>query len=404
MKSVKLKLLSIVRLRTVLNILLLFLVLNIAILTLELIWDWSISTIFIMTYHSLFLLFFALTHALYNDMEIYQYQSNQLFFSTPKKPLLTSRFDEMNEGLWIIDKHFRTLIINSKISELLGYGRSEIKFHSILDFTENGIDLIRTVKDKRIDRIIFHSKTGSRIYTDVFAFWIHNNDHLEKTILILKDITRDTEEYNSIIHSLEENRLMLRETHHRVKNNLQIISSFIDLIFMESEEKDMGEIIKEIQTKIFAVAAIHTQLYKRDEYTIVHLQDLIKNLSYFLSNLYSNRNDFIEISIRADEIILPLNKAIPAMLIINEILTNAFKYAFAGMENGKITIILKTYEHGLIEIFIKDNGVGLPKGFDIDKINSLGLKLVKNVLENQLKGQMQINQDNGTSFFISFHS
>jgi two-component sensor histidine kinase len=197
---------------------------------------------------------------------------------------------------------------------------------------------------------------------------------------------------------LEEKEILLKEIHHRVKNNLQIIASLLHL--QESTvDSDVAAILKESEGRVRSMASIHENLYQSPTFNDINFKQYIEKLLYDRLYTYGIPKDTIRTKLDIKEINLNIETAIPLGLIINELVTNIVKYAFPH-KNGTITIKLKSQNEKL-ELIIADNGIGLPKDIDIENSETLGLQLVNNLI-NQLDGELEIDITNGTEFKILF--
>jgi two-component sensor histidine kinase len=199
--------------------------------------------------------------------------------------------------------------------------------------------------------------------------------------------------------SLDEKEVLLKEIHHRVKNNLQIISSLLNLQGHNIADESVKEAVKEGQSRVKSMALIHQTLYQSDRLARIGFQNYLEQLVGFLASSYDVQG--IKTSINAYEITLDIDTAIPLGLIVNELVSNAFKYAFDGSDQGTIEVSITDLEKDGYLLTVADNGKGLPADLDISKSKSLGLKLV-NILTRQLKGRLTVKSENGTIFEISF--
>jgi len=201
--------------------------------------------------------------------------------------------------------------------------------------------------------------------------------------------------------SLKEKEVLLKEIHHRVKNNLQVISSLLYLQSNRIKEKEYKDIFNESQNRIKSMALVHEKLYKSDDLSGIELSDYIRSLINYLIRSYNVNYQKIKLEIKIDNIFLSIDKSIPFGLIVNELVTNSLKYAFEGREEGILRISIVLDEIGTIKVSIFDDGKGIPAGFDIKNSTSLGLRLVQ-TLVTQLEGSLQINTNVGTEFLIEF--
>jgi two-component sensor histidine kinase len=212
------------------------------------------------------------------------------------------------------------------------------------------------------------------------------------------EATRREDAQKQIINSLNEKNVLLREIHHRVKNNMQIISSLLSLQSSTIENQDMKDIFNESQNRVKSMSMIHEQLYQTDDLALIDFNIYINGLIKSLFQIYSLDWAPIRWEVDVEDVKLNLETAIPCGLIINELVSNSLKHAFLEGSDGQIMVKMRK-EDEIITLIVADNGIGLPKDFNIEKATTLGLKLVK-TLVNQLEGEMVINTDNGTSFNI----
>lgn len=230
-------------------------------------------------------------------------------------------------------------------------------------------------------------------------------------LISIIDITERKKNEKLIKSSLKEKEVLLREIHHRVKNNLQIIST---LLSMQADETDNEEIIDfytESQNRIQSMALIHENLYQSTDISSINIKKYIKNLLNDIKYSYGTLNDRIKIEIDTEDYSLNIETAVPCGLIINELVSNSLKYAFPHDKTGVISvslheISLENHEkegrkERKFQLKVKDNGIGLPDDFDIDKSTSLGLHLVT-ALTEQLEGHIKLEKNEGASFTIVF--
>ena len=215
---------------------------------------------------------------------------------------------------------------------------------------------------------------------------------------IARDITKQKKAENDIKKSLEEKEVLIREVHHRVKNNLQIIASLLHL--QESHvEGEFLDTLKESELRVKSMATIHEKVYQSDTLTDINFKDYIEKLVYDILYSYGIPKGKIQTNINIEDINLNIDTAIPLGLLINELVTNSVKYAFPETK-GTITIEMKPLNDG-IELIVGDDGKGLPNDINFDNSDTLGLQLVNN-LTNQIEGHIEIDRSHGTQFKITF--
>jgi two-component sensor histidine kinase len=224
---------------------------------------------------------------------------------------------------------------------------------------------------------------------------------------IHRDISMRKAVEEQIGRSLQEKRLLLQEVHHRVKNNLQLISSMLSLHADTIQDESIQAIFTESKRRIRSLALIHEELYRSEDFTGVHFDRHIRNLIDYLFVSYAANRRQIEFEHRGGNVALVVDRAIPCSLIVNELVSNALKHAFPAGYRSPVNAPARVWValtwtagegHWLI---IGDNGVGLPKGFELDRSASLGLKLVQ-ALVKQLNGELSYENRNGAIFHIHF--
>jgi len=216
-----------------------------------------------------------------------------------------------------------------------------------------------------------------------------------------RDITERKRSEEKLVASLKEKEVLLREIHHRVKNNLQLITGLLDMTRMRTQDETTTGILTDMMLKIQTMAQIHTRLYESKQFGKIGLTGQFRDQVAALSNIYSHKGHEISCEIHAEEIFLPVDQALPCALVMNEILSNSYKHAFKGKKHGTIDVTA-VQENGHIRITVKDDGIGIPPDFDIGHTNSLGMKLIRTLVKHQLKGSLHINSHHGTEMIVEF--
>ncbi|HEX3034112.1 MAG TPA: PAS domain S-box protein [Thermodesulfobacteriota bacterium] len=239
------------------------------------------------------------------------------------------------------------------------------------------------------------------VYFDKPHRFTDDEVHLMQTIAghIAYAIERKRAE-EQIKASLKEKEILLKEIHHRVKNNLQIISSLLNLQSRQIISEEARQRLKESQNRVKSMALIHEKLYQSENLVGINFKDYIKSLlSYLLSSYAANPNK-VKLKIDADNVLLSLDRAIPCGLIVNEIVSNSLKYAFPKGREGEISVALSS-ENGNHILSIRNDGIPFPENVDFRNTRSLGLQLVC-ALTEQIRGTIELNRSSGTEFRITF--
>ncbi|THB71939.1 MAG: PAS domain-containing protein [Desulfovibrio sp.] len=231
------------------------------------------------------------------------------------------------------------------------------------------------------------------------AYEFHAFRHTPNAVAVMfLDVTERIQAQEQINNSLAEKEVLLKEIHHRVKNNLQIISS---LLYLQSEyvrDPNALDLFMESRNRIHAMAMVHEELYRSPDLARVDLKEYLLKLVPKLAGSYSQAQ--VESQVEAESVKITVEQAVPCGLIVSELVTNAVKHAFTGIENSKVTVRLFQRDDKVF-IEVQDNGTGLPPGFDLYTSESLGLQLVVN-LTKQLKGELASVGDRGALFTVSF--
>ncbi len=216
---------------------------------------------------------------------------------------------------------------------------------------------------------------------------------------VSRDITERKKIEQQIKDSLKEKEVLLQEVHHRVKNNLQVISSILSLQSNYVKDEKTLEILDESQNRIKSMSYIHETLYQTTDFASIEFSNYLNTLASNLIHSYSYSTGIISLIPDYDEIYLTIDQAIPCGLIVNELVSNAMKYAF-GEGAGKIFLSIKE-KKGKISLRVADNGIGLPKDFKYEESDSLGMQLVYSLID-QLDASVELSAENGTDFLITF--
>jgi PAS domain S-box-containing protein len=325
--------------------------------------------------------------------------------------LLRATFESTADGILVVDTEGKIVSFNRKFIELWGIPESIIKSRDdnqaitfVLDQLKDPERFLTKVrelyaqldvesydilefKDGRIfERYSQPQRIGETIVGRVWSF---------------RDITEGKQAEEQIKASLEEKEVLLKEIHHRVKNNLQIISSLLDLQSRYIKDDRSLEIFKESQSRVKSIAFIHEKLYQSKGLARINFAEYIRDLTVSLFHSYGVSSTAIKRQITVDSALLDIDTAIPCGLIINELVSNSLKHAFPADKGGEIRINLRSDNDKKYILTVSDNGVGFPKDLDFRNTESLGLRLVR-ALTNQLKGNIEIDSNGGTEFKIIF--
>ena len=202
--------------------------------------------------------------------------------------------------------------------------------------------------------------------------------------------------------SLREKEILLREIHHRVKNNMQILTSLLRLQTRQADSQELREVLQESEARIRSMGLLHEKLYQSESVSFIDMHGYLRTLTGELMRMNTPQGARRDIRLNVQNVNMGLDTALPCGLIITELVTNALKYAFPGRADGMIYVGLGTETPGTYQLLVQDDGVGMDNGFDLSKATSLGMRLVK-MLTDQLNGSFTFDGSRGTRICITFH-
>lgn len=243
---------------------------------------------------------------------------------------------------------------------------------------------------------------GLILLGSLFVLWLIIKEKSRYNFVLMAQKDEILHKKKQIDQALKEKELLLKEIHHRVKNNLQIISSLLSLQSKNIDDEKAKQAILEGKERIQAIALIHQKLYLDETFARIDMQDYLGDLIGQLGKSYNDKLQYINLSVNTNDIILNIDTVVPLGLIISELTTNAFKYAFGGKEEGKLKIVIRKVDENMYELLVKDNGVGMLDDFDFLNSETLGMEIVS-ALTDQLEGKISYkSNENGTSIRITF--
>jgi PAS domain S-box-containing protein len=221
-------------------------------------------------------------------------------------------------------------------------------------------------------------------------------------VAYIRDISERKRAEEKLKASLEEKEVLLKEIHHRVKNNLQVISSLLKLQSGYIEEERYAGMFKESQDRVKSMALVHEKLYQSEDLARIDFAGYIESVVQELRRSYGSERAGIGIKTEVENIKLGVDYAIPCGLMVNELVSNCLKHAFPGGKRGEVRIAMRQVGRDGIELEVSDNGAGLPGSVEVRNAKSLGLRLVSILAEDQLRGEMELDRTKGTKVRIKF--
>ncbi len=359
--------------------------------------DFIADTIFILI--STLLLFIIIRH----DRKISTEREQSL-------NLIATAVDTVNEGIAISDTSGSIIWVNPAFCFLTGYSEKELLNMHIRTFLQYDVDpgYYDILSDKLQkgetckDYIINERKNGELFYEEfTITPFKADDDDVSNFITIKRDITENTMTMISLEESLNEKETLLAEIHHRVKNNLAMITGMIDLQLFQNDNKEVHRVLHNTQVRLKSIALVHEKLYNDYLFAEINFDEYLKDLIEGFRPIFDEK---ININIVMDTIPITIDmvQAVPFGLLATEIITNAYKHAFKNRKNGEIRISMKIEPDGSYSLRIKDNGEGLPDEMAFKRPTSLGFKLIQ-TLTRQIGAKIKIEQNDGLGYTIYFN-
>ncbi|WP_066425826.1 PAS domain S-box protein [Anabaena sp. 4-3] len=319
----------------------------------------------------------------------------------------------MAEGICLVRADDCVIVYtNPKFDQMFGYEAGELidQHASIINY-EDGRMTAREVHEAIASAVIQYGETTYEVHNvkkDGTPFWCSattsvfaHPEYGKVFVTVQQDITEHKQAEEKIKASLREKEVLLKEIHHRVKNNLGIVSSLLQMQSRRTQESQATAILRDSQNRIASIALVHEKLYRSDDLANIDFAQYIPDLTTHLFDSYNVSSNDIQLNIQVEDISLDIETAIPCGLIINELVSNALKYAFPIHRLGEIQVRLWLEDNHTLILIVRDNGVGLPAEFDSKKSKTLGMTLIQGLVK-QLRGNLEINSQQGTEFKITF--
>ena len=321
-------------------------------------------------------------------------------------------FETTLEGIYQTTPDGHCLNVNPALASILGYDSPEEMTTAIEDIgtqlyvnPEQRADIKRQLAEgaviKGFEAQLRH-KHGGTIWALINAAAVRTDSgeirHYQGGMI---DITERKLAQERILASLREKEMLLKEIHHRVKNNLQIISSLLNLQMAHINDKKLMPLFRESQNRVRTMALIHEKLYRSDNLAVIDFSVYLRELATSLFHSYHSSLLRTRLDINAEPITFGIDTAVPCGLLVNELISNALKYAFPDGREGTVRIELHQNDDTTCTLVVADTGVGLPDGFDMSETKTLGMELIMS-LTKQLDGDLKVDNDYGAKFTITF--
>jgi PAS domain S-box-containing protein len=322
--------------------------------------------------------------------------------------LLAFTLNCAKDAFVLTDLQDRILYVNQSFVDTYGYNEEEVlgQEMTILRTSGEQFEVPRQIKGGKKNGSWSAELLNRRKNGEVFPveLWVSDvrNDAGEPvaTVSVARDISERKESEALTQASLREKEVLLKEVHHRVKNNLQVITSLLNLQADRSNDEHVQAVLRNNQARIKSMALVHEELYQSEEFALVNFSDYLRRLTSSLVQAYDKAGKAIQLHYDMDDLCLGIDAAIPCGLIVNELLTNTIHHAFKGRRGGNVKI--RFFRHGRKFLLgVSDDGVGLPESIDVHSTETLGLHLVSTLTE-QLRGILSVTRNGGTSFILEF--
>ena len=310
-----------------------------------------------------------------------------------------------------LDKEYRIVSYNKNAEKkFLTTFKKEIKpGNLIFDYMpQENIEHLKETLDKcskgeiiNNERLITYPGSFTVWTENTFIPIYNNNLDLIGISFQINDITERKRFEEELKNSLKEKEILLSEIHHRVKNNLQVISSLLRLQSHNISDKHTLDVFKDAQNRLFSMSLVHEKLYKAANFSSINISEYISDLVESIASSYDFDKRRVLFVFKVESFTIAIDTLIPIGLIINELVTNALKHAFTKEQQGTIEILFKKSEDNKFHLCVKDDGIGIAKDINIDNVQTLGLKLVQ-ILALQINGTLEIKNDHGSQICITF--
>ena len=323
---------------------------------------------------------------------------------------LRTIFENMQDVIYYLDAHGKILTASpsavnlykcDSLDEIIGKHANDFVYN-----VEDNEKLTEELQRKGFIKnyIIQHKRqNGEPVFVETnTTLIVDEQGHLEGAIGVFRDITDRKQAEEQVAASLKEKEVLLREIHHRTKNNMQVMISLLKIQSANIEDKQVAGMFKESRDRIKSMALVHEKLYQSKGLADVDFKGYVKSLVNSIFSSYGASVSGITSITETDDVSIGLETAIPCGLIINELVSNSLKYAFPGNRKGEIRVALRSFDEDALVLEVGDNGIGMPEDLDFRNTASMGLHLVNILSEDQLHGKIELDRAGGTTFRIRF--
>lgn len=343
--------------------------------------------------------------------ESFNKMAENLNNSMVSREYVNNIIQSMGDMLVVTSKDYKIKLINRSIAETLNYDDRDLigsEYWTLIsdEYVGDLKNYVSHSREKRSFEAIYSTKKGKDIPVIIsYSYLEGKSGEDDGIVFVASNITAQKEAEEKVSRSLKEKEVLLAEIHHRVKNNLAVISGLLEMQVwnLPDNDKSIGP-LKESQLRIHSIALVHELLYQSETLSEIKLDEYINKLLEAIQKTHKNKDKLIEVVTDLEPVTLTIHKAIPASLLLNELVVNSYKHAFKGLVDGQIDVILSQI-NGKIELVVQDNGVGLPADFDPMRQSSLGMTLIKTLVQQiEAKFKVGLREDiaSGSKFTVYF--
>ncbi|MFO0727638.1 MAG: histidine kinase dimerization/phosphoacceptor domain -containing protein [Myxococcota bacterium] len=313
-------------------------------------------------------------------------------------------------GMLMVDATGRIVLVNAQIERLFGYARAELigsplemlvpeRFRGRHPGFRDGFFVAPAARPMGGGRDLYGlTKGGDEVPIEIGLNPLETPDgrFVLSSVANITERKRAERERNDLNAQL---KVLLQEVHHRVKNNLQIISSLLNMQIRQVSDQDGRIALEDCRRRVEAIGLIHEKLYQSQDYSRVPFSDYVRGLAENVYEALGATINQVRLELEIESMSMAVDRAIPCGLLLNELITNAIRHAFPGRRPGLVRVALRRADPTRVELVVEDDGVGMPEGFDVQKSNSLGMQLVHTLVE-QVHADLEICHEHGTRFQI----
>jgi PAS domain S-box-containing protein len=333
-----------------------------------------------------------------------------------KLRLLAQTITSARDCISVTNLNDRILFMNEAFLQTYGYNEDELLGQDLTVVRSPktppevyGQILSGTMNGGWYGEIINRRKDGTEFPLELWTSVVRDEEGAPVAMVgVARDITERKKTEGQIWESLHEKEVLLKEVHHRVKNNMQVISSLLNLQSEYIKDETIARVLRESQNRVKSMALIHEKLYQSRNLAVIDFGEYVRELSTQIFRSYGMTSTKVSLQVNVESVSLGVDRAIPCAIIVNELVSNALKYAFPNGKGGCVTIVLRENPPGRVEMQIGDDGVGIPEGTEVETAETLGLSLVR-MLTEQIQGQLtsrpglpSADQRRGTHFTLTF--